>query len=204
MVAAADVTLVAVTVSFEQGTYAVAEGSDVPVKVTLSADPERTVIIPFSPSLLGGATDADYSVVLASDVTFNSGDMEQTITFTAASDSEDDDGESVKLTFGTLPTGVSAGTNIETTMLIGDDDGEGVNVPAIGQPRISRTAQVGQTLTADTSAIADANGIPEDVAYTYRWALQRRPHDLHRHRGGDRLHLHAPGGRQGQGDQGGG
>ena len=157
-----------VTVKFKQGTYTVAEGSSVSVKVTLSADPARTVIIPVSTSLLAGATDADYSGVPAN-VTFNSGDTEQTITFTAVQDMEDDDGESVKLSFGTLPTGVSAGTTNETTVSIIDDDGEGVNVPAIGQPRISRTAQVGQTLTADTSAITDPNGIPANVTYSYRW-----------------------------------
>ena len=38
----------AVTVSFEQGAYSVAEGSGVTVKVQLSADPERTVTIPLS------------------------------------------------------------------------------------------------------------------------------------------------------------
>ena len=34
----------------------------------------------------------------------------------------DDDGESVKLTFGTLPTGVTEGTTKETTISITDDD----------------------------------------------------------------------------------
>ena len=37
-----------VTASFEQATYTVAEGSTVTVKVTLSADPERTVTIPLT------------------------------------------------------------------------------------------------------------------------------------------------------------
>ena len=38
----------AVTVSFEQGTYTVAEGSSVTVKVKLDVDPERTVTIPIT------------------------------------------------------------------------------------------------------------------------------------------------------------
>ena len=37
-----------VTVSFEKGSYTVDEGSTVTVKVTLSADPERTVTVPLT------------------------------------------------------------------------------------------------------------------------------------------------------------
>ena len=42
------------------------------------------------------------------------------------------------------------------------------NSPATGLPTISGTAQVGETLTADTSSIADADGMT-GVAYTYQW-----------------------------------
>ena len=115
----------AVTVSYEQGAYTVAEGSSTSVKVKLSADPERTVTVPINKAPQGGATTADYSGVPTS-VTFNSGDTEVNIPFAAASDSVDDDGESVKLTFGTLPTGVTEGTTNETVVSITDDD-----VPAV-------------------------------------------------------------------------
>ena len=40
--------------------------------------------------------------------------------------------------------------------------------PATGQPAISGTAQVGETLTADTSGIADADGL-DNVSFTYQW-----------------------------------
>ncbi len=40
--------------------------------------------------------------------------------------------------------------------------------PATGAPTISGTAQVGETLTVDTSGIADENGL-ENVAFTYQW-----------------------------------
>ena len=57
------------------------------------------------------------------------GDTEAEITFTAASDSDNDDGESVKLTFGnTLPTGVSAGNTDEAVVTITDDDVPSVEV----------------------------------------------------------------------------
>ena len=111
----------AVTVSFEQDAYSVAEGSTVEVKVILSADPERSVTIPLTTTDQGGATTADYSGVPANMV-FASGETEQTFTFSATQDTVDDDGESVKLGFGALPTGVSAGSTNETTVSITDDD----------------------------------------------------------------------------------
>ena len=42
------------------------------------------------------------------------------------------------------------------------------NTPATGTPTIGGTAQVGETLTADTSGIADADGLT-GVAFTYQW-----------------------------------
>ena len=42
------------------------------------------------------------------------------------------------------------------------------NNPATGSPAISGTAQVGETLTADTSGIADADGL-DNAAFTYQW-----------------------------------
>ena len=45
-------------------------------------------------------------------------------------------------------------------------DWEGI--PATGAPTISGTAQVGETLTADTTGIADADGLT-NVSYSYQW-----------------------------------
>ena len=42
------------------------------------------------------------------------------------------------------------------------------NTPATGAPTITGTAQVGQTLTAGTTAIMDADGLTS-VSYTYQW-----------------------------------
>ena len=42
------------------------------------------------------------------------------------------------------------------------------NSPATGAPSISGTAQVGETLTADTSGIADTDGLT-GVSYSYQW-----------------------------------
>ena len=45
---------------------------------------------------------------------------------------------------------------------------EAVNIPATGAPTIGGTPEVGQTLTADTSAMTDGNGI-SNVSYEYQW-----------------------------------
>ena len=142
-----------VEVSFEQRTYTVAEGSTETVTVTLNADPERTVIIPITTTDQDGASSSDYSGVPAS-ITFNAGDAEVDINFSATQDQDNDDGESVKLTFGnTLPTGVSAGTTNETTMMITDDDLPSSLTVAFGSPSYSVTegddVEVTVTLSED-------------------------------------------------------
>ena len=83
--------------------------------VTVTVDPGRRRRSVRSSSRLtrtneGGASDSDYSGVPAN-LTFAASDTERTFTFTATDDTTDDDGESVKVTFGsTLPTGVSEGS----------------------------------------------------------------------------------------------
>ena len=49
-----------------------------------------------------------------------------------------------------------------------DEAASGLNFPATGEPTISGTAQVGQTLIANTSGIADADGL-DNVSYSYQW-----------------------------------
>ena len=117
-----------VTVSFDSATYPVDEGDTVTVTVTLSAAPEREVVVPIDTTDEDGASSADYSLSETS-VTFGLTDIEKTFTFTATQDTVDDDGESVKLTFGSaLPAGVSRGSVPETTVSINDDDVPSVTV----------------------------------------------------------------------------
>ena len=118
-----------VAVSFEQGSYAVAEGNSVTVTVTLDVVPGREVVVPITATEQGGASDSDYSGVPIS-LTFASWEAEKTFVFTAAQDTLDDDGESVKLGLGSLPTGVNEGDNDETELFINDDDGVGITVSA--------------------------------------------------------------------------
>ncbi len=117
-----------VTVSFGSATYPVDEGDTETVTVTLSAAPEREVVVPIDTTDEDGASSDDYSLS-ATSVTFGPTDTSKTFTFTAIQDSVDDDGESVDLTFGSpLPEGVSTGSVPETTVTITDDDEPGVSI----------------------------------------------------------------------------
>ena len=95
--------------SDDPGTTNITE-NEVSVTIKLSADPERSVTIPITATGQDGATAADFSVPAS--VVFNAGDTEKEITFRATPDNVDDDGESVKLGFGSsLPTRITAGTS---------------------------------------------------------------------------------------------
>ena len=105
-----------VTVRFGQNAYTVAEGTIQGVIVTLSDNPERTVVIPINATDQDGATGDDYSGVPQT-VTFKPGETIRTISFAAAHDTIDDAGESVKLSFGSvLPPGVTEGAINQTVV----------------------------------------------------------------------------------------
>ena len=61
-----------------------------------------------------------------------------------------------------------AGNEEELTSAATDTVEARPNSPATGAPEISGTAQVGETLTADTSSIADQDGL-SSVVYQYQW-----------------------------------
>ena len=137
-----------VTVSFAQPTHTVAEGNTQQVTVNVSADPERTMIIPIVPTGQDGATDADYSVPPS--VTFNDGEISKSLTFTATQDVIDDDGESVKLEFGTMPDArVSPGATDEVTLSITDDDMAALVVSATSLV-VEEGAEASYTVRLDT------------------------------------------------------
>ena len=172
-----------VTVSFGAASYTVTEGASRTVTVTLDADPERTVVIPIEAANEGGASDSDYTGVPQS-VTFDSGDTEKTFVFTAETDAVDDDGESVKLSFGaTLPTGVTAGTPATSTVTITDDDVPSVTV-SFGAASYTVTEGASRTVTVtldadpertvvipiaktdqDGATTADYSGVPQNVTF---------------------------------------
>ena len=139
-----------VTVSFGVATYRVAERDDQVVTVRLSADAERMVTIPILKSEVD-ANSADYSGVPSS-VVFNSGDLEQTLTVTTVNDTGDDDDERINLTFGTLPTAVTAGSPSETSIHSTDEDDPTVTVSfKESSYMVAEGAQVTVTVTLSAS-----------------------------------------------------
>ena len=112
----------AVRVSFGAENYTAVEGgATATVQVRLNAAPGRSVTVPLTRENLG-ASNSDYSGV-PQDVTFGSNETQKTFTVTATDDSLDDDHESVKLGFGTLPAAVTAGSPGNATMALEDNDG---------------------------------------------------------------------------------
>ena len=137
-----------VTVNFEQTSYDVAEGAEVEVEVTLSGDPERSVTIPITATGQGGATSNDYAINPPS-LTFESGgEMSKLLTFSATDDGVDDDGESVKLVFGSV-AGVTRGVRSEATVTI-EDNPDDVPAVTVNFARSSYTAAEDQTAANHT------------------------------------------------------
>ena len=96
-----------------------------------------------------GAADTDISGATAQTYTLTSDDQGNTVKVTVSF--TEDDGYAETLT--------SAATGSVSRP---------ANVAATGQPAITGTAQVGETLRADTSGISDTNGLT-NVQYTYQW-----------------------------------
>ena len=140
----------AAEVSFGQSAYTVAEGGMVSVEVTLTSAPASAVTVPVTHTPQGATSSADYSGVPAN-VMFSAGETSKAFTFTATQDTVDDDGESVLLTFGTLPATVQTGTTTETTVNITDDDIPSSVVVNFG----SATYTVTEGGTVDVTVILD-------------------------------------------------
>ena len=109
-------------VRFALSTYTAVEGvQDVTVTVELYPAAAHAVTILLTVTPQGGATASDYSGVPPS-VTFASGATRRTFTVTATNDAANEDGESVLLGFGTLPSAVESGSPSTATVHLKDAD----------------------------------------------------------------------------------
>ena len=165
-----------VAVSFGSVSYTATEDGDpASVTVNLSADPKRDVSIPLTASPSGGATAGDYTV--AESVAFTAhGPLSKTVDVAAVSDDDSEDGESLSLSFGTLPDGVIAGDTSTATVNLTDAPAQAVNSPPTGAPTITGSAQVGEVLTASTSDIQDADGT-DNATFAYQWVANNGTSD---------------------------
>ena len=119
-----------------------AGGSDVTVSLVASTAALNALWVLVTPAIRQG------QVVVVTYTDPTAGDDVRAIQDVAGNDAA---------TFTTGMNSVPAVTNNST-----------VNSPATGAPTITGTPQVGQTLTAVTTAIMDANGL-NNVSYTYQW-----------------------------------
>ena len=154
-----------VTASFGASSYAAKEGgSTASVTVSLSAEPEREVEILLVVTRKGGASSADYSGIPSS-VTFAADEDSKAFVVTATDDTVDDDGESVSLSFGTLPEDVSGGTQATTEVeLIDDDDPPGPTSVTLSASLSSVGEESGTTSLTVTGTLDRAATEPTDVA----------------------------------------
>ena len=109
-----------------------------------------------------GLTIVSYSYQWMADDTNIQGATDPTYTLT-----EDEEGKAIKVTVS-----FTDDANNEESLPSAPTDAVAAapaqNTQATGAPTISGTAQVGQTLTADTSGIADEDGLTS-VSYRYQW-----------------------------------
>ena len=110
-----------VSASFVQSTHGVREGATVPVAVRLSAAHQGVRGVTVAILISGGtASEADYEV--ATDVTFEAGETQQTVSFAANDDDLVEGPEIVEFAFGTPPAGVTIGATGATTVTLTDAD----------------------------------------------------------------------------------
>ena len=112
-----------ITVSFGAASYDAEEGGSLAtVMVVLSADPGRTISVPVKVTDRTDAAESDYRLSTTS-VTFEAGDTSAELTVRAVDDSDDDDGESITLGFGTpLPPGLSSAAPSSAEVSLVDND----------------------------------------------------------------------------------
>ena len=155
-------TLAPVTVAFERTAYTAPEGGSAHVRLRLSEEPApaRAVTVAVTATPGGGASAADYRV--AGTVTFWPNATETGIDVMALPDGDADDGETVTLGFGALPTGVNAGTPAAATVTIED-------LPANAPTFLRVVTQHGLGVLDSIVAVADldGDGLDDIVAAQY-------------------------------------
>ena len=82
---------------------------------------------------------------------------------------DDDEGQTIKVRV-TVTDDLRNETTLTSAATEAVEAAPQSNSPATGEPTITGTAQVGQTLTVDTSGIADEDGL-DNVSYSYQWVV---------------------------------
>ncbi len=148
-------------VSFRKTSYSVAEGESAEVIVDIKGrNAGRSATIPLKKYHLE-STSSDYSEIPDS-FAFSTAETESSFTFTATDDSEDDNGESVELRFGSLPINVVVGSpaTAKTMLNIVGSDSSGIseNSAPSADAGDGGDFAVGSSVTLDGSGSTDSDG----------------------------------------------
>ena len=139
---------------------AVTEGETVTFTLTRSGNRVRTFTVAYettSSGDFGAATGAGTA-------TFPANDAAVQVSVATTDDSVHEAHGSVTLTLTADADAYKLGSQTASTAAVLDDD----DSPATGAVAITGTAREGETLTADTSGVQDADGL-DNAAWTYQW-----------------------------------
>ena len=142
------------------------EGDTGTYTVVLTSQPSNDVTVSVDDHPAGRATVSPTSLTFTAD----NWNTPQTVTITSA---EDSDYVDRWVLLQHVATGDNYGASAAAWLILRDNYNLTTttpNTPAMGSPTISGTPQVGQTLTLDISAIADADGLTNaSYTYLYQW-----------------------------------
>ena len=171
-----------VKVGFEVTLYnAVEGGRPARVRLVLSGPRGAPLTIPLTVAHLGASAD-DYS--MPTSVSFGAQQTSKTFTVTATDDNENEGSEALRLGFGTLPAGVTAGLYERATVSLVDDDGGPIELRMPAGTLSAREGGGGARVTMDLSrkartelsiplavehlggaTAADYTGVPSSVTF---------------------------------------
>ena len=160
-VTAVAMTTPGVTVSTPAVTVTEEDTTGASYTVVLNSQPTATVTVTVAGHAGTDVTPSPTSLTF----TTSTWGTAQTVTVTAGDDA-DTANDAVTLTHSAASTDTGyEGISIDgVAVTVNDND----TAPATGAPTITGTAEVGQTLTASTTGIADADGLTNPT-YTYQW-----------------------------------
>ena len=125
------------------------------------ADSDGLTNVSYSYQWISNDGNSDTDITAATGSSYNLVAADEGNTIKVKVSFTDDEGNSESLTSTATASVISEGEGAS-------GQGGSLNSLATGAPTISGTAQVGETLTADTSGIADSDGLT-DVSYSYQW-----------------------------------
>ena len=143
------------------------EGDDATLDFTVTLYPaaEAEVTVDYATQDGTAIAGSDYTSTSGT-LTFAAGDTAKTVSVPITDDTAEDDGETFKLLLSNV-----SGAKIRDAEATGTIRNTEDNTAAGGAPTITGTPRAGETLTAGTSGITDANGLT-NVSWQYQWLAE--------------------------------